>query len=314
MNIHPDLEAFLDLVDQGRAAGRPPLHALAIAAARASFAEASRELDPTAPALAHEPLNLPTRDGAQLAARLYLPRATRPAPAILFFHGGGYCVGDLETHDALCRRLAVATDSAVLAVGYRRAPEHPFPGPVEDALDAWAWLVAQATDLGLDPQRLVVAGDSAGATLATVVAATAARLGQPAPRAQVLCYPTTDALGDYESREVFADGYLLESATLDWFYGQYLPAPALRADPRCSPLRGPVPVGLAPALVLLAQFDPLLDEGRAYAEHLLTAGAEVEWAICPGLTHDFLRLGSLVPDVAEHYGRIGAFLAERAGF
>ncbi|KTT12967.1 alpha/beta hydrolase [Pseudomonas rhizoryzae] len=314
MNLHPDLEAFLDLVDQGRAAGRPPLHALTIDAARETFREASRGLDPAAPVLAHEPLSLPTRDGATLPARLYLPRALRPAPAILYFHGGGYCVGDLETHDALCRRLAVAVDGAVLAVGYRRAPEHPFPGPVDDALDAWDWLVAKATDLGLDPQRLVVAGDSAGAALASLVASTTARRGGPAPRAQVLCYPTADALGDYESRVLFADGYLLESATLDWFYDLYLPDRERRSDPRCSPLRGSVPDGLAPALVLLAQFDPLLDEGRAYVDHLLAAGTPVDWAVCPGLTHDFLRLASLVPDVAEHYARIGTFLAARAGF
>lgn len=174
--------------------------------------------------------------------------------------------------------------------------------------------LARDRDVRLHPQRLVVAGDSAEATLASLVASTTARRGSPAPRAQVLCYPTSDELADYESRELFADGYLLESATLDWFHVLYLPDRERRADPRCSPLRGPVPAGLAPALVFLAQLDPLLDEGRAYVDHLLTAGIPVDWAICPGLTHDFLRLASLLPDVAEHYARTGTFLSARAGF
>lgn len=309
--LHPEISAFLDMVDDGRRTGRPALHELPVEQARQDFEASSESLKAGAPSMPVENLLIPAREGRQLPVRLYRPVGSSDA-AILYFHGGGYTVGSLDSHDGLCRWLARHCDCAVISVGYRLAPEAPFPAAVHDARDAWEGLLSSAANLGLNPARLAVGGDSAGATLATVLCAELAGEGATQPCAQLLFYPATDASARSESQELFAEGYLLETASLDWFYQHYVPDAAQRRDWRCSPVHaGAVLQGCAPALLFAAQFDPLLDEGLAYAQVLVAQGVEVEAQRCCGMTHDFLRMGNLVPEVEGHYRRVAEFLAAR---
>jgi acetyl esterase len=306
--LYQELSAFLDMVDEGRQAGRPALHELPVIRAREEFEAASETLKAGAPQMPVKQLALDL-PGRTLPARLYRPAPVHNTPVLLYFHGGGYTVGSLDSHDGLCRTLADACGCAILAIGYRLAPEHPFPAAPDDAHAAWGWLQTHGDELGLDTTRVALAGDSAGATLATVLAAQLAAQGGPAPCAQLLFYPAVDAQGESESRELFADGYLLESATLNWFYRQYAPVTLQRSDWRCSPLyAGERLRGSAATLLLVAEFDPLVDEGLAYGKVLQAQGVEVETVLCRGLTHDFLRMNGLLLDVAEQFHRITRFL------
>lgn len=309
--LHPEISAFLDMVDDGRRSGRPALHELPVEQARQDFEAASESLRAGAPSMPVEELLIPAREGRRLPVRIYRPVSSGDA-AILYFHGGGYTVGSLDSHDGLCRLLAEHCDCAVISVSYRLAPEAPFPAAIFDARDAWNWLRDSAASLGLNPRRLAVGGDSAGATLATVLCAELAGEGVDQPCAQLLFYPAADASARSESQELFAEGYLLETATLGWFYDQYMPEPAQRGDWRCSPVHaGKALQGSAPALLFAAEFDPLLDEGLAYAHALVEQGVEVEAERCCGMTHDFLRMGNLVPEVEGYYRRVAEFLAAR---
>lgn len=312
MSLSPDLNAFLDLVEEGRLAGRPPLHALTPEAARVEFEQASNGLVWAWPQqVERRELSARSRDGAALGLRLYLPQQAndRPWPVLLYFHGGGYVVGSLDSHDGICAEFAWRTPCAVLAVDYRRAPEQRFPTAVHDAEDALDWLLAEGATHGLDVGRLAVGGDSAGATLATVLAIQAARAGAPQIRLQLLCYPSTDASRTTVSNELFDEGYLLESATLEWFYTQYQRTAADRLDWRFSPLLCDDLQGLAPALVALAQYDPLLDEGQAYAERLQQAGVPVTCRRYAA-THDLLRMGAVMPGIDEVYAQLAHSLGE----
>jgi len=310
--LHPEISAFLDMVDDSRLGGRPALHELPVVQAREDFEASSRALMAAAPQMPVEQLTLPVRQGRELAARLYLPTGNESAkrPVILYLHGGGYTVGSLDSHDGLCRTLAKACGSAVFALGYRLAPEAPFPAALDDVRDGWEWLQRNAEAFGLDNQRVAVAGDSAGATLASVLAAQLASEGDVQPRAQLLFYPATDATRHSESQVLFAEGYLLETATLDWFYQQYAPTEQQRRDWRCSPLyAGQALRGSAPALLYAAEFDPLLDEGLAYAQVLREQGVRVQTQLCKGMPHDFLRMGGWVPEVSGYYRQAADFLA-----
>lgn len=318
MPLDPDLEAFLELAELGRLTGKSqPMHALSVAQAREEFELSSQILDPAPPAaVAVSSVWIGTRDGAQIEARLYRPQpdARQTLPCILYFHGGGYVVGSLDSHDSICRRLAAEGSHAVLAPAYRRAPEHRFPVATQDAQDSADWLVEHAASLHLDPQRITVAGDSVGATLATVLAIAAVlepgRSGF-SPRAQLLFYPVTDTLHTCASHQRFAEGYLLESATLEWFYQHYLGDPAQRTDWRASPLLTPDLPALAPAYLSLAEYDPLFDEGLAYAEHLRAGGTPVTRVTQYGLTHDFLRMTGISGQIDAIYQAIHAWLRAR---
>jgi acetyl esterase len=223
-----------------------------------------------------------------ISVRLYHPRrASRPAPLLVYFHGGGGVIGDLDAADSGCRMLADESGCLVASVAYRLAPEHPFPAGLEDALAAYRWIANAARDLGAAPDRLAVGGDSLGANLATNVAR--AMAGQPrAPRFQLLIYPSLDLTGSRPSRQTFAEGYLLTRSLSDWFKYHYLPDPGLANDPRVSPLWATDLAGSAPALVITAGFDPLRDEGRAYADRLEDAGVAVRYVCHGGLVHGFL--------------------------
>jgi acetyl esterase len=229
-------------------------------------------------------------DGATgpLIVRHYAPEeGGGPHPLLVFFHGGGFVLGDLETHDAPCRLLCRHSGAHVLSVDYRLAPEHPFPAAVEDGLAALRWAAEHAAELAADPARVAVAGDSAGGNIAAVAALEAARDGGPAPVLQVLLYPATDMAGRSRSHELFGGGFLLTRELMDWFAAQYV-AGADPTDSRLSVLRAKDLGSVAPAFVVTAGFDPLRDEGEAYAEALRAAGvAPVTLRRFTGLVHGF---------------------------
>jgi len=224
---------------------------------------------------------------AGLPARLYTPSLSR-GPLLVFFHGGGFMYGDLESHDPICRFLAERSGVRVLAIDYRLAPEQPFPAAYDDALSAYRWVVEHADELGVDPARLAVGGDSAGANLAIGVAVEAARTGLPLAF-QLLVYPVTDAVRDTESARLFAEGFYLTKAFMDLAGTSYV-AGADPRDPRVSPVYGELPRGLASAYVATAGFDPLRDEGEAFARRLAGAGALVELRRFDGLIHGFFNI------------------------
>lgn len=316
MALHPEIEALLDMIEAGRAGGRrPPMHVMGPEAARLDFDQASVPLDMTPRALPYvADLRIPTRDGAWLPARLYKPvvPANNLLPVLLYFHGGGFMVGSLASHDALCRSLSARSGCAVVSVAYRLAPEHRFPTAVHDAVDALRWVRGEGAAFGLDAARVALGGDSAGGTLAAVTALHArddpAALGQPL--LQLLIYPGTGAWRDTASQRRFDTGYLLEGDTIDWFYAHYLRDAADRADWRFAPLLAPDLAGVAPALVLLAEYDPLVDEGVAYARRLEATGVPVTLQVEPGMVHEFMRMGNVAAEVHAVHDRVAAALAQ----
>jgi acetyl esterase len=225
-----------------------------------------------------------------LRARHYAPSESGgPHPLLVYYHGGGFTYGDLDTHDGVCRILCRHAGVHILAVDYRLAPEHPFPAAVEDARAALRWAYANAGQLGADPGRIGVGGDSAGGNLAAVVSRLAARDGGPAPALQLLIYPATDFTSRHRSRELFGDGFLLTNAEMDWFETNYLGTGRAQAsDPRASPLLAEDLSGLPPALVITAAFDPLRDEGEEYAKALRDAGSPATLRRFPGFVHGFI--------------------------
>ena len=242
-----------------------------------------------------------TVDGAEghLGARLYLPEGTRrPGPLVVWFHGGGWVVGDLDSHDPCCRFLSHIARLPVLAVDYRLAPEAPFPAAVDDALAAFRWAVSHAAELGADPDRIAVAGDSAGGNLAAVVSLLAAQDGGPAPAFQALVYPVTDLSTKSDSYGKYPVGYFLTEAQMDWYRTTYLPNPSLAIDQRASPLLADNVGGLAPAYVTVGGFDVLRDETIAYARRLQEAGVPTTLRVHPGLIHGFVNAAGVLPVAA----------------
>jgi acetyl esterase len=243
-----------------------------------------------------------------LRLRFYTPRGlSGRSPALLFFHGGGWIYGDLESHDATCRFLAEEAQVRVVAVDYRLAPEAPFPAAVDDSMAAWDWIVEHAQGLGIDPTRIAVGGDSAGGNLAAVVAQQAVKAGGPSPAFQLLIYPATDFAVRAPSRTTYAQGFLLTQAFMDLAEENYLVGGEDRSDPRLSPLHGDV-AGVAPAYVVTAGFDPLLDEGDAYADKLRAAGVRVEHVTEDGLIHGFVNMVSMGRTAPQAVRRAAAAL------
>jgi acetyl esterase len=232
-----------------------------------------------------------------IGARLLVPTgaAGEPSPLLVYFHGGGWVIGDLDTHDDPCRFLAAHAGVRILSVDYRLAPEHPFPAAAEDALAAYEWAVANTVELDADPARIGVGGDSAGANLAAATCLTAREAGLPSPAMQLLIYPVTETAGAARSRQTFSKGFVLTRADMDWFEGHYLPPGVDRDDPRVALLNAPDLSGLPPAYVATAGFDPLRDEGEAFAERLREAGVRVALRRHPGLIHTFLNLTAICP-------------------
>lgn len=285
------MQELLRLVQR---AARPPFHQLTPEQARLSYASVAEVLDlPRQPLPRVESLQVPVRDGALVPARLYAPSHER-LPVLLYLHGGGFTIGDLETHDSLCRQLAWRAGIAVLALAYRLAPEHRFPVAVNDAWDALQWLVAESGRLGLDGARLAVGGDSAGGTLAAVAALQARDAGVPLAL-QLLITPGTASDMGSASQQRFAHGYLLERPDIEWFFDQYIGRDQ-RRDWRFAPLLADDLDGVAPAHVCVAECDPLADEGVAYADRLRAAGVPTQLELWRGVTHDFIKLGRAIPE------------------
>ncbi len=290
-----------DVIRRMERAGRPPLHSLSPEAARAAYAAGSGVLEIAKPALARvEDLQIPARDGHLMPARLYAPAPAQAGalPVLLYLHGGGFTIGSVETHDVLCRELARQAGCMVVSLDYRLAPEHRFPTASNDAWDALQWLAQQAQALGADAARLAVGGDSAGGTLAAVNAILARDAGLTLAL-QLLIYPGTTAHQDTDSHRRFAHGMVLEEASITWFFGNYVHSPADRDDWRFAPLNAHDLDGVAPAFVCLAECDPLVDEGVAYADRLRAAGVAVDLEIYRGVTHEFIKMGRAIAQARQ---------------
>jgi acetyl esterase len=232
-------------------------------------------------------------DGGRIPVRVLVPPQGARG-VIVYYHGGGWVIGDLDTHDTLCRQLTAEAGVSVIAVDYRLAPEHKFPAAVDDSWAATRWIVAHAAELNVDAGRLAVGGDSAGGNLAAVVALLARDAGGPVIRLQALLYPVTDTNTETESYRTNADGFLLTKESMRWFFDHYVKTEADAADWRLSPLRTPSLAGVAPALVVTAGFDPLRDEGEAYARRLREAGVRVDAVCYGGMIHGFAPMGRLI--------------------
>ena len=296
------------LLERIRRAGRQPWHRLSPADARKAYALGAEVLDlPRAPLPRVQDLAVPGGDGSARPARLYAPSHAR-LPLLLYCHGGGFVIGGLETHDSVCRQLALRSGCAVVSLDYRLAPEHPFPAAVDDSWAALHFLATRAETLGLDGSRLAVGGDSAGGTLAAVAALHARDSGLPL-KAQLLITPGTTAHADTPSHRLFANGFLLDADAIDWFFDHYI-AYHHRRDWRFAPLEADDLEGVAPACVILAECDPLVDEGLAYADRLRAAGVRVDLELYRGLTHDFIKMGRAIREAHHALDAAAAALKE----
>ncbi|MGH8329304.1 MAG: alpha/beta hydrolase [Pseudomonas fluorescens] len=237
--------------------------------------------------------------GRPLPLRLYTPAGPGPFPVLMFFHGGGWVTGDLDTHDGFCRLMCEWAGCAVVAVDYARPPEHVFPAAVKDCYAATDWVVEQGPSLGLDSLRIAVAGGGSGGGLAAVICQWAREQGTPQIMFQLLLYPLLDCLAQNPSNKDFAEGYGLTAEMLEWYIEHYVPSGTSRADPRLSPLRSKYLHGLPPALIITSEFDVLRDEGRAYATRLKEAGVPVLHKEYPGMLHGFINYPAAHDDAKQ---------------
>lgn len=296
MDVHPQIRQALDALAK---AGLPPIESL-------SPAEAREQINAMARARGGEPAAIARTEELSVRGpagptpvRVYWPNVAGNAPgklpAILYFHGGGHVIGNLDTHDRIVRNLCAGAEAAIVSVDYRMGPEHRFPAAVDDAWAALRWLADGASGLDIDPARLAVCGDSAGANLAAVLALLARDAGGPALRLQALIYPVADYSLGTPSYQRYATGYgVLTRAAMEWFRNHYLSTPADAQDWRASPIKAASFKGVAPALIITAECDVLHDEGARYAEALSAAGVPVDYQDCPGMIHGFF---GMAPDV-----------------
>jgi acetyl esterase/lipase len=291
MPLDPQAQAFLD---QMAASGEPPLISQSVDDARKAilmFGHLGGEPEPVSH-VENRRLSGPER---AIPVRIYTPTGSGPFPALVYFHGGGWVVCDLDTHDAVCRSLTNAAGCIVVSVDYRLAPEHKFPAAVEDCYAAMQWVMHNAQLINADPKRIAVGGDSAGGNLAAVVSQMARDRREQAPVFQLLIYPVTDYYAPgTPSYKQNADGYFLTLEDMIWFWNHYLKGEAEAANPYACPLRAPSLANLPPALVITAEFDPLRDEGEAYAERLVESGVAAELVRYDGMIHGFFSMAGIV--------------------
>jgi acetyl esterase len=290
--LDPQARALIDLMVERRI---PPMHTLLPADARRFYRERRFFTQPDAPAVAevHE-----LRAG-QVPLRAYRPAGAAPGehlPALVYLHGGGWTIGDLDTHDVLCRQLANGSGCAVVSVDYRLGPEHRFPAAVDDCVAAMRWVRDRAAGLGVDGGRLAVGGDSAGGNLAAVVCLALRDAGERGPAFQLLIYPATDMRAGAPSHTSNGQGYLLTSDSVAYYRGHYVADEAAWGDWRASPLLAASLAGLPPALVLTAGFDPLRDEGREYADALSAAGVPAQYVCFERQIHGFITMGRVIDE------------------
>jgi acetyl esterase/lipase len=309
MPLDPLLKAFLDQLE---AQPQPKLWEMDPPAAREMFAALMQAVGPKdVPIGSVSDFTMPG-PGGDIPARSYTPVAagSEAQPTLVFFHGGGFVIGSIETHDGLCRMLADFSACRVISVAYRLAPEHRFPAAVDDAFAAVQWIESNAASLGVDANRLAVGGDSAGATLAAAVCQLARDAGGPVLAFQALLFPATQIDATTNSRRELAKDVFLDARILTWFFGHYFGPDGNRADPRASPLLAGNLAALPPAYVMLAGYDPLHDEGAAYAEKLRAAGLKVTLDDYPDLTHDFIYLQAVLPQAAAALRKVAGALKD----
>jgi acetyl esterase len=296
MSMRPEVRAVMEMIDQAY----PKVEEYAVADDARAVLAASRGALPVEDVARVEHHVAPGADGEGVVVRVYAPADDGAhRPGIIFFHGGGWVVGDLDSHDGVCRRLCNGVDAVVVAVHYRRAPEHRFPAAAEDAYSGLAWAAKNAADLGIDETRLAVCGDSAGGNLAAVVALMARDRHGPALRGQALVYPVIDSTAsrnEYPSKTENGTGYFLTTAAMEWYRDQYLATEGDGDHPYCSPLTAESLTGLPAAYILTAEFDPLRDEGEHYGALLAAAGVPVTVRRAPGMFHGFFNMDAILPD------------------
>ena len=293
-DLHPQIQRVLQIMAE---ANLKPIEAMTPAEARAQMEATaqSRKAEPLPVARVEERMVPGPAGGIRL--RLYWPNAAAPAPVIVYYHGGGHVIGSLDTHDLIARNLCAGTEALVASVDYRMGPEHKFPAAVDDSFAALKWVHAHANELGANPDRIGVHGDSAGANLAAVVALMARDAGTPNLRLQSLVYPVADYGLTGDSYEKFAEGYgLLTRQAMVWFRNHYLRGPRDAEDWRASPIRVATLAEVAPAIVVTAECDVLHDDGERYAEALGRAGVPVEYKEYPGMIHAFFGMVPVVDD------------------
>lgn len=312
MPLDPRAKRFLDRL---AALNPPSVLALTVSERRAGLSQMLSFAGPAMPVGRVAERTLEGPDGKPLLLRIYTPLGVDEAllPALVYFHGGGLVAGSIDTHDPICRALSNATGCMLVSVDYRLAPEHPFPAAVSDGRHATVWLASHARELGIDPERIGVCGDSAGATLAAVVCQTLSVSGDARLALQFLLCPIMDFCADTDSRREYAAGYLVDQATLDHDLKHYLGADGDPAHPKVSPLRAPDVSDLPPTCIHTAEFDPLRDEGAAYAARLEEAGIKTTYRCHSGMIHLFYGMSALLPYAATAYEMIGSDIRSLLG-
>ena len=297
---HPDVQDVLAEIEEFDVL---PLNQYGAEGAREVYSELQPDVD--GPDVSEvEDRTVPGYDGGpEVPVRIYRPKGEGPFPTVVFYHGGGFVIGDLESHDITCRYLANETDSVVVAVDYRLAPEHPFPAAVEDCYAATTW-AASAEELDGDG-NLAVMGDSAGGNLAAAVSLMARDLDGPDIDRQVLVYPATSRSDDWPSMTQFGEGYFLQAEDMDWFHDSYVPNEVHEANPYANPLEAADLSGLPPATVITAGFDPLRDQGAAYAEALAEAGVGVEYRNYEEMIHGFFTMLEGMAELDDAHAALG---------
>ncbi len=290
MPLDPQAQAVLEQMAE---AGLPPLGSVSVEETRQGMVAATAAGEEPEPVAKVEDRSIPG-PGGQIPVRIYTPQGSGPFPVLVYFHGGGWVIGNVDTHDPTCRTLTNAAGCVVVSVDYRLAPEHKFPAAVDDCYAATQWVAANAAAINGDSSRIAIGGDSAGGNLTAVVAIEAREQGGPPLVFQLLVYPVTDYSFSTPSYQDNADGYLLTKDSMVWFWDHYLRTEADGQDHRASPLRASDLTGLPPALVITAEYDPLRDEGEAYAARLQESGVSVTCTRYDGMIHGFYGLTAVV--------------------
>ncbi len=290
--LDSEARLLLDLMNKAVEDGRPKLSSLPHAVGRKAVDKMSEDSEANPPDVASVDDGAFAGPAGEIRFRRYRPlgSAPGPLPTLVYYHGGGFVIGNIETHDSTCRRLANKSRCQVISIDYRLAPEHPFPAPIDDGIAAFRHIRDNAASFDADSKRIAVGGDSAGGAVAAVVCQSCRSAGEKMPAFQMLIYPATDSSRQSASRQEFTKGYFLEKDLIDWFWNAYAPAGTDLKDLRLSPLLAADFSGLPPAFVLTAGFDPLRDEGRAYANRLIDAGVKTTYVNYPGTIHGFFSL------------------------
>ncbi len=314
--LNAEARFLLDLMEQATANGRPKLNTLPHKVGRQAVDKMSEDSEADPPEVASVDDGGFAGPGGEIRFRRYRPlgvAASNAMPTLIYYHGGGFVIGNIETHDSTCRRLANKSRCQVISIDYRLAPEHPFPAATDDGIAAFRHIRDNAASFGADAARIAVGGDSAGGNIAAVVCQATRDAGEATPAFQMVIYPATDSSKQSASREKFGEGYFLTRELMDWFWQAYSPAGADQKDLRFSPLLAKDFTGLPPAFVLTAGFDPLRDEGRAYADRLIDAGVKTTYVNYPGTIHGFFSLTRFLKQGLKANDEAAAVMAAHFG-